>query len=363
MSVRCLALRMTDYMAILLTLPFACTPTIASTAGAQAPPPIGRLIDVGGYRLHLHCSGRGTPTIVLIAGAGDYSFDWSLIQPELSKQTTVCSYDRPGFAWSDVGPNPRTMGQEALELHLLLQRGGVRTPVLLVGHSIGGLIARVYAREYPKEVAGIALVDATSEDTQLNYRGNIVRIRETAQPRAVPAPTIGLSATLPKASAKAQNEFAQMQHMLGQPAIEAPYNRLPVAVQRLRLWAESDTTKRAAIAQEDFWPEELQQIHDDRVRNPRQLRDVPLLILGAGRAEPAPQDLKPDQLAQFEQMKKEKRRQREESVQLSSNSRSFFDPRSGHHIQLEDPEWLIRLLLAELDVIRRHLEMRSIRVG
>ena len=244
-----------------------------------------------------------------------------------------------------MGPT-RTMRQEAPELHLLLQKGGVRSPVLLVGHSIGGLIARVYAKEYPEEVAGIALVDATSEDTQLNYRGNIVRIRETAQPRAVPLPTIGFAPTPPMARAKEQKEFAEMQRMLGQPGNSAALQSVAGCHTRASTLAESDTTKRPAI-QEDFWPEELQQIHDDRVRNPQPLRDLPLLILGAGRADPAPQDLKPDQLAQFEQMKKEKRRQREESVQLSSNSLLFFDPRSGHHIQLEDPEWLTRLLLVE----------------
>jgi pimeloyl-ACP methyl ester carboxylesterase len=295
---------------------------------------------------------------VLIAGAGDYSFDWSLVQPALARETRVCSYDRAGFAWSDVGPNPRTMLQEAVELHLLLQNGGVRSPVLLVGHSIGGLIARVYAREYPNEVAGLALVDATSEDTQLSYRGNIVRVRESAQPRPVPAPTVGPSATLPRATAREMSEFAGLQRMLGHPAIEPPYDRLPPAIQRIRLWADSDTIKRAAI-QEDFWPEELQQIHDDRVKNPQTLGDLPLLIVAAAREEPLPPDLKPDQLAQFQQLRTEKRRQREESAQLSSNSLFFSDPRSGHAIHLEDPEWLTRSLLTELGAVRQRLETKS----
>src|SRR4051812_2709857 len=112
--------RITALTGMLVSLAAGCTPAISNGVANQAPSPLGGLIDVGGYRLHLLCSGRGAPTIVLIAGAGDYSFDWSLIQPALSKETRVCSYDRAGFAWSDVGPNPRTMLQEAFELHLLL---------------------------------------------------------------------------------------------------------------------------------------------------------------------------------------------------------------------------------------------------
>ncbi|HEY0036832.1 MAG TPA: alpha/beta hydrolase, partial [Longimicrobium sp.] len=92
-------------------------------------------MDVGGYRLHIDCTGRGGPTVVLIAGSGDFSFDWSLVQSPLSSSGRVCSYDRAGQAWSDLGPVPRTMKQEVHELHLLLRRAGERPPYVLVGHS------------------------------------------------------------------------------------------------------------------------------------------------------------------------------------------------------------------------------------
>src|SRR5918998_5487258 len=93
----------------------------------------GKMVDVGGYRLHINCAGRGNPTVVLIAGSGDFSFDWGLVQPDVSRLTRVCAYDRAGIAWSDPGPTPRTMRQEAHELRLLLQNAAVKPPYVLVG--------------------------------------------------------------------------------------------------------------------------------------------------------------------------------------------------------------------------------------
>ncbi len=162
------------------------TPFAQTSGGSPASQPLGRMVDVGGYRLHINCAGRGNPTVVLIAGSGDFSFDWSLVQPDVSRVTRVCSYDRAGIAWSDPGPTPRTMRQDAYELHKLLGAARVKGPYVLVGHSIGGLIARVYAEQYPDEVAGVVLVDPTHEDTTLMYQGKIVRVREGAKGVSIP---------------------------------------------------------------------------------------------------------------------------------------------------------------------------------
>ena len=137
---------------------------VAQQKGEKPPySPPGKLFDVSGYRLHLACTGKGDPTVVLIAGAGDFSFDWGLAQPDVSRFSRVRSYDRAGLAWSDPGPTPRTMKQEAYELHNLLRAARVKAPYVLVGHSIGGLIARVYTEQYPNEVTGVVLVDPTHE--------------------------------------------------------------------------------------------------------------------------------------------------------------------------------------------------------
>jgi pimeloyl-ACP methyl ester carboxylesterase len=130
---------------------------------SQYPAP-GQLVEVGGYRLHIYCSGEGSPTVILDAAADMMSSDWAWIQPEIAKQTRVCSYDRAGMGWSDLGPAPRDAKQITLELHTLLTNAGIAGPYVMVGHSAGGLYVRSYAAEYPDEVMGMVLVDPGHPD-------------------------------------------------------------------------------------------------------------------------------------------------------------------------------------------------------
>lgn len=131
-------------------------------------PPPGQLIDVGGFRLHLHCVGEGSPTVVLDAALGGSSVSWSWIQPEIAKTTRVCSYDRGGFGWSDAAPMPRTASRMAGELRALLERAAAPPPFVLVAHSFGGFVLRVFAERYRDEVAGIVFVDAAHPDDWVN---------------------------------------------------------------------------------------------------------------------------------------------------------------------------------------------------
>jgi len=134
---------------------------------ARRFPPRGKLVDVGGFKLNLNCTGRGSPTVILESGLGVLAIEWQLVQPEIAKFTRVCSYDRAGYGWSDAGPMPRTSEQIANELHTLMQNAGEKQPYVLVGHSAGGLDVRVYNGQFPNDVVGMVLVDATEED-QLN---------------------------------------------------------------------------------------------------------------------------------------------------------------------------------------------------
>jgi len=124
----------------------------------RVPPP-GSLVDVGGFSLHLKCAGSGSPSVVLDAALGASSVSWSLVQPRIAETTRVCSYDRAGFGWSEAGPLPRTAGRVAGELWVLLERAAVRPPFVLVGHSFGGLVMRVFAARYRADTAALVLVD------------------------------------------------------------------------------------------------------------------------------------------------------------------------------------------------------------
>ncbi len=128
----------------------------------QEPP--GTLVDVGGHRLHIWCTGTGTPTVVLDTGLGGTAFDWGYVQPAVAKVTRVCSYDRAGMGYSDSGPHPRTSRQIGDELAALLNGHGIQGRVILVGASIGGWNVRLFASEYRSRVAGLVLVDARHED-------------------------------------------------------------------------------------------------------------------------------------------------------------------------------------------------------
>jgi pimeloyl-ACP methyl ester carboxylesterase len=132
---------------------------IASAIDQRNYPPPGQMVDVGGYKLHLYCLGEGSPTVILDAVGGGSSTQWALVQPEIAATTRVCAYDRAGFGWSELGPEPRDAHQQARELHTLLANGDVAGPYVLVGHSYGGRVARVYAAQYPNEVVGMVLVD------------------------------------------------------------------------------------------------------------------------------------------------------------------------------------------------------------
>src|SRR6516164_5834974 len=121
--------------------------------------PPGRLIDIGGRKLHLYCSGKGTPTIILVAGGGAFSIDWALVQPKIAEHTRVCSYDRAGLAWSDSGPADETVEQTIEDLHTVLRAARERRACLLVGASIGGIYIRAYQRAFPTEVAGVVFTN------------------------------------------------------------------------------------------------------------------------------------------------------------------------------------------------------------
>jgi len=120
----------------------------------------GQLVDVGGHRLHLHCAGSGTPTVVLESGLGETSAYWGSISTALAPDTRVCAYDRAGRGWSDPASAEQDGVAAATDLHTLLDRAHVPGPFVFVGHSSGAQYVRIFAGRYPEQVAGMVLLDA-----------------------------------------------------------------------------------------------------------------------------------------------------------------------------------------------------------
>ena len=149
---------------LILAIVGAAYQQIGSRMDARQLPEPGHLLDIGGYRLKINCSGSGSPTVILESGLGDFLAEWQSVQLQISSFTRVCSYDRAGYGESDAGPLPRTSLEISRELHALLQNAGEHPPYILVGHSFGGYNVRVFNGKYASEVAGMVLADSTQED-------------------------------------------------------------------------------------------------------------------------------------------------------------------------------------------------------
>jgi pimeloyl-ACP methyl ester carboxylesterase len=279
---------------------------------AQKPasdPAPGVLVDIGGHKLHLRCVGPADrkPTVILEAGGGGSSKDWSLVQDRLSPRVRTCAYDRAGLGRSEPGPSPRTMRQEVFELHALLETAKVPGPFVLVGQSIGGLLVRLYADKYGTDVVGVVLVDPTHESAMLGSvrYGGWVRLREKATGRPVPEP---------RREGKASTQYNP---------------------------------------DDDYLAEELQQIYLSRKANPESLGKRPLIVLAAGR-RPAPPGTSEEL---WTQLRVEKDGQQIDLSRLSSNSKFVLDPSSSHAIHIDNPQLVARVIEEVLAVASKGVRL------
>ena len=137
----------------------------------RAFPPPGRMVDIGTHRLHLDCRGEGQPTILLEAAGQFWSSSWRHIHRDLSTDHRVCAYDRSGLGWSEEGPLPYDADSAVIELHRLLEAAGVSRPFVFVGHSLGGMLARIYDRRYPGEIAAAVYIDSGEPEILIDDLG------------------------------------------------------------------------------------------------------------------------------------------------------------------------------------------------
>lgn len=322
-----------------------------SRAQNSAPLPPGGVVDLGGFRVHVDCAGSGSPPVIFLHGLGDYSFDWALVQPRVAKKTQACAYDRPGQAWSQPGPPPRGLQTSAHELHLLLQRSKIAGPYILVGHSWGGLIARMYAYEYPKEVAGMVLVDATHEDEYLWIDGKIIR------PRFMTENEWSTLIKPKKPASKAPSNDSPKQASPPPPSVVKlgpPFDKLPPDAQKLRIWAMSQPFSKARFEGGDTldFRADFIEMHKVTVQSDHPLHHIPLIVLSKTPALDNDDDYKPNQLAWNQGLQAR-------LATLSTNSDHIVADHSGHHIQLDEPDIVTASILRMIVSVQDHRPLKD----
>lgn len=308
-------------------------------AQAAAPQPDGKMVDIGGHRLHFDCTGHGAPIVVVETGMGDFSFDWVLVQNRVSQFTRICTYDRAGYAWSDPGPKPRTFAQINLELHDALEKLGERGPFVLVGHSYGGPVVRNFAAVYPRDVAAVVLVDSAVEGMRVGIGGKkTIQLGVNVKPRAIPAPRERLTGSdKPQAPPDNQPQPPNELHPV--------YKSLPAAQQALHLWAQAQPGLEDAENSQREWSEQyfaLWLANPDRTS----LGKLPLLVLTRENGGYEDADVP---AAQLEQERKEGQ---SKLAHLSTNSRQIIVP-SGHNMNLEDPAAVSDAIHQAVETVRQ----------
>jgi len=282
-------------------------------------PQVGRSVDIGGRSLNIFCSGRGSPAVVLESGAGEPGYSWSAIQPELAKTTYTCWFDRAGEGWSDNGPFPRTSRAIVDDEHELLKQAGVEPPYVLVGHSFGGLDARVYAGRYPSEVAGMVLVDAAHEDEPSR------------------APKFMLGHTLPRPLWRLNHWVSQGAARVGLIRLLVGSPSLPPNPDRRQIVAAlRDQPKALAnLAEYVTAPENYKEAHESPG-----IGDKPLIVLTGGKPWGNTGDPEVDrQGAAYKQVWIHEIQPK--LTRLSTRGRQIIVPNAGHGIPDDAPEAVV----------------------
>jgi len=308
---------------------------LARAASAQATPlpsAPGRLIDVGGRKLHVLCSGEGQPTIVLEAGASSFAIDWTLVQREVARGNRTCSYDRAGMGWSDP-TTPANRASSAHDLHTLLERAGEKGPFVLVGASRGGLLVRDYLRLYSEHVAGFVFVDPSTEDrlfTMLNGQG--VAIAElTAEQLATTFPT----RTIPIPRRRPQQG--------------APFDKLPPDLYQLRI--QLDEQLIASLPDS---------VAPDVVAAGQESERALLAGLLATRREPNPLGSRPTVVLTRGDERNDGREAAHAALaRLSTNSRHSVIAGAGHEIHLFEPSAVVTAIADVVRAVREKSLLRA----
>ena len=282
-------------------------------------PMSGKLVAVDGRKMHIDCTGDGTPTVILDSGLGDTYLSWRKVQPEISKITRVCSYDRAGLGYSDSVSGPRTSRAIAEQLHALLQAAGIAPPYVLVGHSMGGYDVRLYASLYRNEVAGMVLVDASHPDQEKRFPAELKNM---------------------EGSWIREAEFLEYTMPFGIPRLMGFCDDNP----KIRAAECNWHTAREGLAEMKSFP---QSAAETAATGP--FGDIPLAVLSHDPDKPSseiPPDLAKPVNQEWEKMQ-------EELSHLSTRGTQAIARNSAHYIQLDRPDMVIDAVHRVVDEARQ----------
>lgn len=301
-------LQLSEMAMLRITALALCALIAKSVLAAQrvAPPPTGKLVDVGGYRVHLYCIGEGTPTVFIVGG---FSFDWDLVQPGVARFARVCTYDVSGSAWSDAGPS-LTCLDRVDELHRLLKSANIDRPFVFVGFSIGALVGRLYDVLYPGEVAGMVMVDHA-----------FLPLSDIApKPNASPASADGPPVLVYQTPIVLDGEDT------------SNFDKLPKHIQELHRWAVS---ARPALRTAETAENCVSQLANAE-HNPHPFGNTPLVVISTGNDSRGYRELQ------------------QKLSTLSIDSKQVFAEKSFHSVEIDQPQIVIGAIRQALEAVRNH---------
>ena len=313
---------------VILALGTVIAGQIAKANLKQKYPAPGQLVDVGGYKLHIYCIGEGSPTVVLAAGLGDFSVTWGTVQPAIAKTTRVCAYDRAGYGWSDTSPSDLTINGMVEELHTLLVKANIPGPYVMVGHSLSGLMVRVYTHNYPEDVIGMILVDSTHEEQYVRLTAAVPKFAELLNSG--------------NESGKKQYRFFRFLSSTGVMAL------MPQLIPNPGYQEDTFDQLKAIWSTTSFFETILAEINalemilaDTRDMRITSFGSLPLVVLSAGPIGPDPNysDAENQILGQIRQ------ELQSDLLMLSTNSKQIVAEQSGHYIHHDQPDLVIDAIL------------------
>ncbi len=308
-------------------------------------------IDVGhGRKMNLDCRGKGPVTVVFDAGLSDWSDAWVLVQPQIAQRTRACSYDRAGMGYSDPATRPATTGNIVDDLHKLLKTAGIQGPLVLVGHSLGGVNMKLYAVTYPRQVAGLVLVDPSNERME-------VRIRDKFRAKFGDE----AASKLPYDEYKIKAVLAKFQHCAAtsrihdldpdsalyksctDPAVARMGPEIAAARKAVQVTYAYQGAQLSEISNFIFHVDARRDAEFVRVFHPTSLGDMPVVVLSAGYLNPAHPDYAKEQFVRLSL--------HEEMAATSTQGVHRVVPDTKHNIQQDRPEAIIDAIGEVLDKI------------